>query len=78
MNCSRSLDNVYEHLRIIKMKMRKKGNKCEMVVILVKFKVIAKKEGVPIWENQLYYLCAKIITRYINAMTVKRTPKVIS
>ena len=42
-----------------------------MMVVLVVFGVFAKKEGVHIWENQLYILCTKIITRYINAMTVK-------
>lgn len=36
MNCSRSLDNVYEHLRIIKIEKIGKlgGNKIEMVVVL--------------------------------------------
>lgn len=44
-----------------------------MVVVLVMFEFFFanKKKVFFIWENQLYILCAKIITRYINAMTVK-------
>lgn len=59
MNCSRSLDNIYEHLRIIKMKMKiRKGNKSEMVVVLdVLSELLQKRRCSHLGKSIVLFMC---------------------